>query len=556
MPWKRHRRVLITLFALVGALVGSASGFWLGRFTLLRNARHGLTRYASDLIEHADAYGYELGVIRKTFDPSPYGFCSPEELARMQALTFQSLQVKDIGRTRDGKFYCSAFLGRLSQPMPRAKTDMLLADGTRVSLHVKLAIGRSLEGTVLEAGGVTAVLSPNAFDHWARPHLRFAVLLLNRSSGQTGQIAGEDLHIDPSWALAQERKQIGGESYRSQCSTRFPVCVVATESAIDIVGSNRDLLLESSGLGALAGLGLGLALGQFYLQRLGLARQLRRALRRDGLHLVYQPILELPSRRCTGAEALVRWSDEDGKSIAPDFFVRIAEDRGFIGEITSFVVRRATQEIGDMLRENPELTLSINIAASDLASGELFRLLDQHVRRAGIAPRQIALELTERSTVEFTVLREAVLRLHREGYQVHVDDFGTGFSSLAYLHELDVDAIKIDRAFTRTIGTDAVTASILPQMLSLAESLQLEVIVEGVETEAQAEYLIATGKRMQAQGWCFSKPVAAAELAKYRQGVESPVSMLSIVPRPARKTRPARVEPLVNDMREEHLTRH
>jgi len=104
-----------------------------------------------------------------------------------------------------------------------------------------------------------------------------------------------------------------------------------------------------------------------------------------------------------------------------------------------------------------------------------------------------------------------------EGYQVHIDDFGTGYSSLAYLHELAVDAIKIDRAFTRTIGTDAVTASILPQILALAVSLHVEVIVEGVETEEQAAYLLATGSVMQVQGWYYGKPVEASELPKYKE---------------------------------------
>jgi sensor c-di-GMP phosphodiesterase-like protein len=295
------------------------------------------------------------------------------------------------------------------------------------------------------------------------------------------------------------------------------VCIVTAESARDILRGNRALLIEYAGMGGAAGIGFGLAIGLFYLQRSGLSQQLRRALRKDALQVVYQPILELPSRNCAGAEALARWSDEDGNPVSPEIFVRIAEERGFVGELTSFVLRRAMHDVGDILRRHPELTLSINIAAADLEGNRLFALLDKYVRQAGIEPHQIALELTERSTANLAVLRDAVLRLHHEGYRVHIDDFGTGFSSLAYLHELAVDAIKIDRAFTRTIGTDAVTASILPQILALAESMQVDVIVEGVETEEQAEYLIATGKAMQAQGWYFGKPVVATELPKYRE---------------------------------------
>ena len=163
--------------------------------------------------------------------------------------------------------------------------------------------------------------------------------------------------------------------------------------------------------------------------------------------------------------------------------MRIAEENGFVGELTSFVVRRATRELGEMLRTHREFTLSINIAASDLNGNDLFTLLDKNVRQAGIHPRQIILELTERTTADLGLVGDSIQRLRNFDYQVHIDDFGTGFSSLSYLDRLAVNAIKIDRSFTRTIGTDAVTAPVLPQVLALAESLNIEVIVEGVETK-------------------------------------------------------------------------
>jgi sensor c-di-GMP phosphodiesterase-like protein len=513
----RDRRFSITILALLGTALGAASGYWLGRATLLRTARANLSNYATELIVHADEYADELNQIKLSFNPSPFPFCSRQEIAQMQAMTFRSLQVKEIGRTHNGTLYCSAFLGRLDQPLGLPPLTMTLPGDTNIYNDAPLMIAALHRGTIIEGGDVDAILSPNAFDYWRRPHTRFMVVLVNRTNGQMTRIAGDKLDADMNWIVGQQEKRADGQRYRSRCSEKHPVCVVTAESTQDILTGSRALLFEYSCLGGLAGFGLGLALGQFYLQRIGLARQLRRALRNDSLSLVYQPILELPSGACAGAEALVRWSDEDGNSIAPDFFIRIAEDRGFVHEITSFVVRRATQEVGDTLRGNRGLTLSINIAATDLEKDDLFELLELHVRRAGILPRQFALEITERSTADLTVLRAAILRLHGEGYQVHIDDFGTGFSSLAYLHELDVDAIKIDRAFTRTIGTDAVTASILPQILTLAESLALEVIVEGVENKAQADYLVSSGKRMMAQGWYFGKPVKATDLPQYRQ---------------------------------------
>jgi sensor c-di-GMP phosphodiesterase-like protein len=233
------------------------------------------------------------------------------------------------------------------------------------------------------------------------------------------------------------------------------------------------------------------------------------------LRLVYEPILALGSRRLAGAEALLRWTDRDGISISPEVFIRIAEEYGLIGELTALVVRRAANELGPLLRKYSEMTLSINVAASDIRGHALLALLREQLRSSGIRPSQIILELTERSTSDLDQVRRAIQRLRGEGYKVHIDDFGTGFSSLAYLDQLAVDAIKVDRSFTRTIGTEAVTASILPQILALAKTLRVDVIVEGVETKAQLEYLMSTGAAIRAQGWYFSRPMQAAALQTF-----------------------------------------
>ncbi|WP_263355700.1 EAL domain-containing protein [Acidicapsa ligni] len=517
---KRRRRLAIAVLALLGTLLGAASGYWLGRASLMRTAGSGLASYAGGLVVHAEEYSRELSGIQKAFNPSPFQFCSPDEIAKMQALTYESLQVKEIGRTRNGKLECSAFLGRLNPPWQERAPSLVLGQGVNIYANVPLQIAGLAVGTIVEGGGVSAVLSPTAFDHWNRPGMRYMVEIVDRKSHQAVQIAGDKLDTDLGWVLSERSTRGPGmaptEIYRARCSHVSPVCVVTASSTAMLIEDGKAVLWEYTALGSIAGFGLCLAIGQFYLRSMGTAQQLRRAIRREKLSLVYQPVIELPSRHCSGAEALVRWSDEDGVAAAPDFFVHLAEELGFIGELTAFVVRRAIAEVGEILRKNPELTLSINIAASDLEGDALFLLLDEQVKQARIAPGQIALELTERSTTDMDSLRCAIQRLHEYGYQVHIDDFGSGFSSLAYLHELAVDAIKIDRIFTRTIGTDAITASILPQILALAETLQLDVIVEGVETEAQAEYLIQMGRTMQVQGWLFGKPTVATELPKYK----------------------------------------
>jgi len=151
------------------------------------------------------------------------------------------------------------------------------------------------------------------------------------------------------------------------------------------------------------------------------------------------------------------------------------------------------------------------VAAADLSDPEFLPILDSSLRRAGVKPQSLAIEITEGSTVRHDLAIEAICRLRQNGHSVHIDDFGTGYSSLAYLHDLSVDAIKIDKAFTQAVGTEAVTVAILPQILALAAALNLQVIVEGVETEQQSSYFADANDSILAQGWLFGRAVPANE---------------------------------------------
>ena len=243
-----------------------------------------------------------------------------------------------------------------------------------------------------------------------------------------------------------------------------------------------------------------------------MAQQLRRAILKDKLRLVYQPIVDLATGRIVGAEALVRWTNESGIDIAPDVFVKLAEERGFVGSITKFVLRQALSDFHETLRAHPSFRLSINVAAADLADPTFLPALDRTIELAGVPADRLVIEITESSAVRSRIAIETVHRLRQKGHAVHIDDFGTGYSNLAYLHDLSVDAIKIDKTFVQAIGTDSVIFAILPQILSIAEALKLEVVVEGVETFLQARYFVETEKAVLAQGWLFGRPIPAEEL--------------------------------------------
>jgi sensor c-di-GMP phosphodiesterase-like protein len=240
---------------------------------------------------------------------------------------------------------------------------------------------------------------------------------------------------------------------------------------------------------------------------------LRRAIRSGRINLVYQPVVHLESEAVVGAEAMVRWNNDAGEEVKPETFIALAEEKGFVGEITRFVLRKSVEELADLLVTG-NFKLTINISATDLSDPGFFSQLKHAITIAHVPPSAIGLELTERSTADQDVAIHAISELKAAGHSVYIDDFGTGYSSLSYLHNLAIDAIKIDRNFTQTIGTDAVTASVVPQILNIASELNLMVVVEGIETSEQAEYFRKAGAGILGQGWFFGKPVPAPQLKR------------------------------------------
>ena len=178
--------------------------------------------------------------------------------------------------------------------------------------------------------------------------------------------------------------------------------------------------------------------------------------------------------------------------ISPDVFIKVAERAGFVGEITRLVVRHVLQRFWRRRCANGPASGSTSISPLRIwPIPTSCRCSKSACRRPGFN-RAASASRSPRATRRVSRWpKETILRLRQKGHFVHIDDFGTGYSSLAYLHDLSVDAIKIDKAFTKAIGTDAVTVSILPQILTMADTLDLRVVVEGIETPQQATYFAA-----------------------------------------------------------------
>jgi diguanylate cyclase (GGDEF)-like protein len=250
-------------------------------------------------------------------------------------------------------------------------------------------------------------------------------------------------------------------------------------------------------------------------EHLRMDSSLRRALERDELAVFYQPKADTRSGRIVGMEALVRWNHPERGMISPLEFIPLAEETGLINPIGEFVLRSACAQTREWVAQGADhLNVAVNLSGIQLQDAAFAELVASVLRETGLDPRHLTLEITESVLMENA--RETVATLHRLksiGLRVEIDDFGTGYSSLAYLKRFPVDALKVDRAFTRDMTENPDDAAIVTGIIALAHSLRLKVVAEGVETEAQRELL----SRLDCdtiQGYLLAEPLPAEEFAE------------------------------------------
>lgn len=250
-------------------------------------------------------------------------------------------------------------------------------------------------------------------------------------------------------------------------------------------------------------------------ERLGLVAELKGAIEHGGLIVHYQPQVDLRTNTVSGVEALVRWQHPSRGLLGADQFVAIAEQTGVMRELTALVLDQALAQQRAWLEEGRELTLAVNVSATNLLDtaflGDLHRQLD----RWSTPPGMLRLEITESVLIaEGSRVQSVIESLGDLGVNLSLDDFGTGYSPLSYLRELPVAEIKIDRSFVEAMMSDRDTSTIVASVISLAHQLGIQVVAEGIETAGQLE-LLRSFDCSFAQGYLFSRPLPAHTAARW-----------------------------------------
>ena len=248
-------------------------------------------------------------------------------------------------------------------------------------------------------------------------------------------------------------------------------------------------------------------------ERLEMEIGLRRALEHDELVVQFQPLVDLADRRVFGVEALVRWRSADGL-VPPGRFIPLAEKTGLIVPIGEWVLRRAASRMKAWLDAGLPLdTLSVNLSPRQFERPDIIERVVEILQETGLPFDKLELEITESVLMGQKDAAAKLAHLRAMGLRVSVDDFGTGHSSLAYLKNFPINKLKLDRAFIQDVPFDATGMEIAASVIRLGHSLDVEVLAEGVETEAQAEFLARSGCRL-AQGYLFGRPMWEEDLLK------------------------------------------
>lgn len=520
MSTSRQRAGYVALLV-CGGVLGAALAFQAGRVLEFRLAQEALLQYANTILHVAESSAAEAAAASQQFSADGMPFCSDDEIAAMRRFVYNAAFIKDVGRERDGLLYCTSGLGKLPKPLPMP-APVLSFFNSRQSTHVEmvpsqpLALAPNSSGILVVMRGVTVVVNPDLYANLDNPPMHATGLARDVEHQVVAYAFGHPYPLSGQEVQAQRMIERDGVLYQPLCSSTRAVCIVASEARVAMLSGHRGYFISFpftsalfSVIGALFGVCIAACILLYYHRQRSLERRLRRAVRTRQIVCAYQPIVDLETAFIVGAEALARWTDDSGESIPPDVFIPVAEDKGFIGAVTRLVLDRVFEDMRPLLAGDFHVT--VNLSPADLGDSRFFAHLENGLNRFKIPARAIGFEITERATATHTDGQAGIARLRAAGHPVSLDDFGTGYSSLSYLHDLHADAIKIDRAFTRTVGTEAVTASVVPHILDMALRLKLGIVVEGIETAEQADYFRSAFPGARGQGWLFGRPVPAQE---------------------------------------------
>ena len=477
--------------------------------------------YARDVVFRSDDTGRQIQAgIARLKGAHGHAPCTPQSIDLMRQIDLGSSYIQAVGYVVNDTMVCSS----ISDHGPLALGPVSFEkDGFKVRPSVRFPFTPGQDFVVIEAEGFAAIIHKDLPIDTANSESDVSLAVFSLADPRPASTRGP---VDPGWVARLGDKQEVVFSDRNYIvavvrSAQFHIAAVAAVPLHYVRDRSRDVANLLVPIGLAAGVALALAISYLASQQMALPAAVKSALRRGELFLEYQPIVDLRSGRWIGVEALVRWRRPTGELVCPDLFIPIAEQHGLIVKLTRRVLELIRRDVGDFLADRPDFHVGINVAPADFHAGDFLDCLRGCLRTMKAAPGNLILEVTERGLPDPVVARKTTGALRASGFAVAIDDFGTGYSSLSYLESLELDYLKIDRSFIEAIGTGAPTSQVVQHIIAMARDLKLCMIAEGVESQAQADFLRARGVQY-AQGWLFGRPMPFAEVKEHFSRLEVP----------------------------------
>jgi len=527
------RKLIIGMAALAALAAGLApvgTAIWLAYRTTVGKAEGNLLSIAQTIA--ADTSKILLDIDQGLIALADLSYsCSADDIGAMNTMAYDIPEISDIGLMRpDGKLVCTSW-GPVSPPVKPELPDSVSGFRLLGPMEIKLMNRYGLVAIRQRADGsaLGALIHPS--------------VLIGRLGADLGEhgfavlLRREDAHVFAWNGNVPEMEMVESETEGSGGSTqlraRFNDGIERTLFAVELqdfpgiysVAAAADawilhdwirmaLILGAIGAGTSVAL-VFMVLG-ILRRRLSLQGELERSLQRNEFEINYQPVIDLHSGRCAGAEALISWVQPGGKRVRPDLFIPLAEDTGLIEPLTVWLMRQVRTELEDWLARDRSRHIAINLSPCHFETDRILVTSKQTFAGSKIHARQIIYEITERGLIreDNALAREVMKQLRARRSHMALDDFGTGYSSLSYISSFPLDFLKIDKSFVETIGTDAVMAGLVDSIIDMAQRLDLRTIAEGVETREQADYLRDRGVGY-AQGWFYCRAVPAAEFIRF-----------------------------------------
>ncbi len=331
---------------------------------------------------------------------------------------------------------------------------------------------------------------------------------------RSGDVGPEDAALDSGAILAafQTPFSIMGESLSTNVSIGI---VTSTDPDDDLDGmmTRADLALyKAKGDGKAQAQLFHDEMDTAYRYRQRLKAELKLAVESEALTLVYQPLIDLKTRRVVACEALARWTHPQLGSIPPSLFIPVAEETGLISDITRWVLKTAAAEC---MNWAPDISVSVNVSARDFRNADVEAMVLDALKSSVLAPERLEVEVTETALIEEKETATKILSaLGKRGIGIALDDFGTGYSSLSYLQALPFTKLKVDRSFVMDIASNPRSLKLLSNVAQLGKDINLTVTAEGVETEEQLALIQAHTRVDQIQGYLFGVPLPRREVAE------------------------------------------